>query len=153
MLNSSSPAGSDTEAELAHTKHIHDVSGYDSDPASPTSSPFRLRARLSRVSMSSISSGSSLLTLTPEPMGFQARRKRAAKLTNFFGASYRDLFGEVLERLETGFLEEAKEGSMSREEIAVRRKLVPLFVEWLPTHIQDLMGQVKTLKRRQTEIR
>jgi len=53
-------------------------------------------------------------------MGFQARRKRAAKLTNFFGASYRDLFGEVLERLEIGFLEEAREGNMSPQEIDVR---------------------------------
>ena len=132
MLNSISPAGSDTEAELAHTKHIHEVSGYESDPASPTSSLSRRRShpsRMSMISMSSISSGSSLFTLTPEPMGFQARRKRAAKLTNFFGASYRDLFGEVLEKLETGFLEEAKEGGMSRDEIAVRAKLIPLAIE------------------------
>jgi hypothetical protein len=131
MLSSTSPAGSDTEAELAHTKHIHEVSGYESGPASPTSSHFRRRShppRMSMMSMSSLSSRSSMF-LIPEPMGFQARRRRAAKLTNFFGASYRDLFGEVLERLETGFLEEGKEGSMSREEIAVRLKFIPLAIE------------------------
>lgn len=123
MLSSTSPAGSDTEVGLAQLKHIHEVSGYESDPASPTSSLIQRRSRPSRmsmVSMTSISSGSSLFTLTPEPMGFQARRKRAAKLTNFFGASYRDLFGEVLEKLEIGFLEEAKEGGLSREEVVVR---------------------------------
>ena len=62
-------------------------------------------------------------------MGFQARRKRAAKLTNFFGASYRDLFGEVLEKLEIGFLEEAKEGSLSGEEVAVRLKFLLLAID------------------------
>ena len=61
-------------------------------------------------------------------MGFQARRKRAAKLTNFFGASYRDLFGEVLEKLEIGFLEEARNGNMSGDEIAVRSEIIPLTI-------------------------
>lgn len=128
MLNSSSPAGSDTEAELAHTRHNHDVSGYESDPASLTGTLSRRRSHPSRMSIMSRSSSnlseSSLLTLTPEPMGFQARRKRAAKLTNFFGASYRDLFGEVLERLEVGFLEEAKEGNITRDEINVSSKFI-----------------------------
>ena len=142
MLNSTSPAGSDTEAELAHTKHIQ-VSGYESDPASPTGSISRLRSRPSRISilsMSTISSGSSVFTLTPEPMGFQARRKRAAKLTNFFGASYRDLFGEVLEKLEIGFLEEAKEGSLSREEIAVRPKFILLAILLVPNPLTGPYG-------------
>lgn len=128
MLNSTSTAESDTEAELAHTKHLYNVSvsGYESDPASPNGAVSRRRShpsRMSMVSMSTASSGSSLYTLTPEPMGFQARRKRAAKLTNFFGASYRDLFGEVLEKLEIGFLEEAREGNMSREEFDVRSEI------------------------------
>lgn len=125
MLNSTSTAGSDTEAELAHTKHVS-VSGYESDPASPSGTVSRRRShpsRMSVMSMSTVSSGSSLYTLTPEPMGFQARRKRAAKLTNFFGASYRDLYGEVLEKLEIGFLEEAREGNMSREEFDVRSEI------------------------------
>ena len=136
MLNSVSPAGSDTEAELAHTKHFYDVSGYDSDSASHIGSLSRNRSHRSRKSVmsmssvsSSVSSGSSLYTLTPEPMGFQARRKRAAKLTNFFGASYRDLFGEVLERLEIGFLEEAREGNMSSEETIVRSQFISLTID------------------------
>ena len=155
MLNGTSPAGSDTEAELAYTKHTHEVSGYESSPVSPTSSHLRRRSHPSRVSvmsMTSVSSGSSVFPLSPEPMGFQARRKRAAKLTNFFGASYRDLFGEVLERLESGFLEEAREGCMTREEVVVCPKFIPPALEWLLTHLQDLMGQVKTLKRKQIKI-
>ena len=138
MLNGTGLAGSDTEAELAHTRRTHDVSGYESDPASPTSGLFRQSSRPSRisiVSVSSVSSASSLLTLTPEPMGFQARRKRAAKLTHFFGASYRDLFGEVLEKLEIGFLEEAKEGGLSSEEVAVCPKFILLVINWFLTHL------------------
>jgi hypothetical protein len=144
MLNSTSPAGSDTEAELAHTKHTHDVSGCDSDPGSPTGTLSRRRShpsRMSMMSMSSVSSGSSLFTLTPEPMGFQARRKRAAKLTNFFGASYRDLFGEVLEKFEIGFLEEAREGNMSGEEIAVRPKFIPLSIDGYQPNYRILWGK------------
>jgi hypothetical protein len=138
MLNSTSPAGSDTEAELAHTlRHTHDVSGYESDSASLIGTLSRRPShpsRMSVMSMSSDSSGSSLFTLTPEPMGFQARRKRAAKLTNFFGATYRDLFGEVLEKLEIGFLEEARQGNMSREEMDVCSNWVHSTDHWVVTN-------------------
>jgi hypothetical protein len=56
-------------------------------------------------------------------MAFQARRRRAAKLTNFFGATYRDLFGEVLNRIERGMLEEARHGEMSQDEMKVSSEM------------------------------
>lgn len=86
-----------------------------------------LSRRSSIGSIKSVETVSSIATLTPEPMTFQARRKRAAKLTHFFGASYRDLFGEVLNRIERGVLEEATAGEMSREEMQVRDDYLFLF--------------------------
>lgn len=47
---------------------------------------------------------------------FAARRKRAAKLSNFFGVSYRDLFGAVLDILESDVREDKEEGSLSAAE-------------------------------------
>jgi hypothetical protein len=47
---------------------------------------------------------------------FAARRKRAAKLSKFFGVSYRDLFGAVLEILESDVKEDKEEGSLSAAE-------------------------------------
>jgi hypothetical protein len=78
-----------------------------------------LQPRASLVSINSVATTSTFATLTPDPMAFQARRKRAAKLAHFFGASYRDLFGEVLVRIERGMLEEARAGQISEEEIKV----------------------------------
>jgi hypothetical protein len=78
-----------------------------------------LQPRASIASISTVNTVSTFATLTPEPMAFQARRKRAAKLTHFFGASYRDLFGEVLNRIERGMLEEAKAGEISQQEMKV----------------------------------
>lgn len=78
-----------------------------------------LQPRASFGSINSVATTSTFATLTPNPMAFQARRKRAAKLAHFFGASYRDLFGEVLDRIERGMLEEARAGELSQEEFKV----------------------------------
>ncbi|GJJ10050.1 hypothetical protein Clacol_004276 [Clathrus columnatus] len=56
---------------------------------------------------------------------FKARRLRAAKLTNFFGVKYRDLFGEVLETIEAGMREDVRAGRMGigeLEELMMRMK-------------------------------
>lgn len=50
---------------------------------------------------------------------FQQRRKRAAKLTRFFGTDYRSMFGEVLESIEVGVLDDQTRGTLSEEEAAV----------------------------------
>lgn len=55
---------------------------------------------------------------------FKARRRRAAKLTNFFGVKYRDLFGEVLESIEAGMREDVRAGRMGVVELEVRFKVV-----------------------------
>ena len=83
-----------------------------------------LQPRASLISINSVATTSTFATLTPDPMAFQARRKRAAKLAQFFGASYRDLFGEVLVRIERGMLEEARAGQISEEEVRVSREVI-----------------------------
>ena len=55
-----------------------------------------------------------------EEVAFQARRRRAAKLTQFFGVHYRDLMGEILERLEKGLEEEGGRGTLRPDEVQVR---------------------------------
>ncbi|KAG8862959.1 hypothetical protein FRB96_000379 [Tulasnella sp. 330] len=72
-------------------------------------------------------SASSLFSLTLEaaPVDpFQQRRKQAAKLTKFFGTDYRSIFGEVLESIEVGVLDDQTRGTLSNEEAAeLLRKL------------------------------
>ncbi|ELU38796.1 hypothetical protein AG1IA_07169 [Rhizoctonia solani AG-1 IA] len=65
---------------------------------------------------------------------FAARRKRAAKLSNFFGVSYRDLFGAVLDILESDVKEDKEEGSLSAAET------------------QDLLRKLKSLKDKGQDI-
>ena len=56
---------------------------------------------------------------TVDVTSFQARRRRAAKLSHFFGVSYKDLFGEILESLEMGVQEEGGKGSLNPDEVQV----------------------------------
>lgn len=50
---------------------------------------------------------------------FQQRRRRAAKLTQFFGVQYRELINDVLDSLENGLEHEQKRGTLQADEIAV----------------------------------
>ena len=70
--------------------------------------------------MVSLSSSINLPPPSPDPSGFQQRRRRAAKLTNFFGVNYRDLFGDVLDSIEMGMREEVVAGSLKTDELEVR---------------------------------
>lgn len=58
------------------------------------------------------------MTTPPEENEFQVRRRRAAKLTQFFGVDYRDLMNEVFESLEMGLEEERGRGTLKPEEVA-----------------------------------
>ncbi|KAG9016691.1 hypothetical protein FRB90_002483 [Tulasnella sp. 427] len=92
--------------------------------ASPTSaSPAgRLYSPVSPIVPSTLSkkpSESSFTSLDVDPVvvdGFQQRRKRAAKLTQFFGTDYRSLFGEVLESIESGVKDDQTKGTLTEEE-------------------------------------
>lgn len=90
--------------------------------ATGTPRPERRRSLPSRVSVASFSSEISALaspTLTIEA-SFQQRRRRAAKLTHFFGVDYRDLMNEILESIEKGLEEERGKGTLRPDEVKVR---------------------------------
>lgn len=61
------------------------------------------------------------MTPAPEPdaTGFQARRRRAAKLTQFFGVDYRELMTEILDSIERGLEEESGKGTLNPDEVQV----------------------------------
>ena len=69
--------------------------------------------------MISTSSESSITVLRPDQTDFQLRRRRAAKLTNFFGVDYRELINDVLESIESGLEHERKRGTLGAEEAEV----------------------------------
>ena len=51
--------------------------------------------------------------------GFQERRRKAAKLTQFFGVDYRELINDVLQSIEHGVKNEHKSGTLRAEEAEV----------------------------------
>ncbi|KAJ7292869.1 hypothetical protein C8J57DRAFT_1042662 [Mycena rebaudengoi] len=63
---------------------------------------------------------------------FQARRRRAAKLTQFFGVDYRDLIEDVLESIENGLDAERSRGTLG------------------PDEAEELLHKLRTLKTKRT---
>lgn len=82
----------------------------------------RRRSLPTRTSLGSLASEYSISSLinspVPEPQNseFQMRRKRAAKLTQFFGVHYRELINDVLTSLESGMERERDRGTLQAEE-------------------------------------
>jgi hypothetical protein len=89
----------------------------------PTPKAERRRSLPTRTSMTSLYSEFSISTnmASPDPQEttFQTRRRRAAKLTQFFGVDYRDLMSEVLDSLEKGLEEEGGRGTLKPDEVQV----------------------------------
>ncbi|KAF8204333.1 hypothetical protein K438DRAFT_1819644 [Mycena galopus ATCC 62051] len=108
----------------------------------------RRRSLPARTSMASLASLTSISTTTgdigtassPDAFsssfssefnpGFQQRRRRAAKLTQFFGVDYRDLIEDVLESIESGLDAERSRGTLN------------------PQEAEDLLQKLRTLKTR-----
>jgi len=78
----------------------------------------------------SISSEYSITSPKPEPTNFQLRRRRAAKLLQFFGVNYRELIHDVLERIENGLEHEQNRGTLR------------------PDEVEDLLARLRDLKTR-----
>ena len=88
--------------------------------STPTVKAERRRSLPSRTSIASFTSEISLaLAPTPPEPSFQQRRRRAAKLTHFFGVDYRELMNEVLESIEKGLEEERGKGTLKPDEVKV----------------------------------
>jgi hypothetical protein len=81
--------------------------------------PERRRSLPARTSMTSVASEFSVTNSKPDVSDFQVRRRRAAKLTQFFGVNYRELINDVLESLETGLELERRRGTLRAEEVEV----------------------------------
>ncbi|KAF9011042.1 hypothetical protein BDQ17DRAFT_1420483 [Cyathus striatus] len=79
----------------------------------------RRRSLPARTSMISIASEFSITSPKPEITDFQIRRRRVAKLTQFFGVDYRELINDVLESIEHGLEHERKRGTLRAEEVEV----------------------------------
>lgn len=107
----------DAEPEEPALQHF---TRQDSDEEPSTPKAERRRSLPSRTSMTSISSAYSIAPPSAEETLFQARRKRAAKLTQFFGVNYRDLMNEILDSLEKGLEEERGRGTLRPDEVQVR---------------------------------
>ncbi|KAF8665490.1 hypothetical protein AX16_000505 [Volvariella volvacea WC 439] len=83
----------------------------------PSTKSERRHSLPARTSIISLSSEYSVASAKPEPTDFQLRRRRAAKLTHFFGVDYRDLIRDVLESIENGLEHERKRGTLNAEEV------------------------------------
>ncbi|KAH9949367.1 hypothetical protein B0H21DRAFT_688447 [Amylocystis lapponica] len=118
---------------------LHDyLSGlHDTPPHSPSAEPIEVTTAASkaerrrslpvRTSMTSTISDFSLLSPDAEETTFQQRRRKAAKLTQFFGVNYRDLMSDVLESIEKGLEEERGKGTLRPDEVKdLQQKLVRL---------------------------
>ncbi|TFK26722.1 hypothetical protein FA15DRAFT_667211 [Coprinopsis marcescibilis] len=88
-----------------------------SDASTLTDRRRSLPARASNSSLNTVASEAPGTSPKPDITDFQLRRRRAAKLTQFFGVHYRELINDVLESLETGLDHEQKRGTLQAEEI------------------------------------
>jgi hypothetical protein len=91
----------------------------------------RRRSLPTRTSMLSIASEYSIATPKPEATDFQLRRRRAAKLMQFFGADYRVLIQDVLESIEKGLEDERKRGNLGPDEAEVSGYYLAVFSSYL----------------------
>ncbi|KAF9486370.1 hypothetical protein BDN70DRAFT_821991 [Pholiota conissans] len=95
----------------------------------------RRRSLPARTSMISLASSEISVALAGvDAMDFQQRRKRAAKLTQFFGVNYRELITDVLDSIENGVAHEGARGTLKAEEV------------------EDLLTKLRTLKTKRTSL-
>jgi len=76
--------------------------------------------------MISLASEYAIGTPKAEITTFQLRRRRAAKLTQFFGVDYRELINDVLDSIENGVQHEHQRGTLRAEEVEVSS--FPLYI-------------------------
>ncbi|KAG6899576.1 hypothetical protein C0993_009047 [Termitomyces sp. T159_Od127] len=132
-------------AELHEYLNLGDMSvppPLQASPRSPQASDRRLsnasiksERRHSLPARTSISSEYTITTPRPDVTDFQMRRRRAAKLTQFFGVNYRELIKDVLESIESGLEHERNHGTLKPEEV------------------EDLLARLRNLRTKRTSRR
>ncbi|KAF9786747.1 hypothetical protein BJ322DRAFT_670560 [Thelephora terrestris] len=115
-------------------RKVDDDDDYDSsDPDIPSPATTRDDRRRSLPlcpSMTSMRSEYSITSPPPEVSTFEQKRRRAAKLTNFFGVNHRDIMTDILESIESGVAEEMGRGTLNEAQA------------------DDLLQRVRNLKTR-----
>jgi hypothetical protein len=111
----------------------------------------RRRSLPPQPSMTSLDSEYNAVSPKPELTEFQLRRRRAAKLTQFFGVDYRELIHDVLESIERGVEEERGRGTLQPDEVEVG---FSPFIALLVAHtiFQDLIQKLRLLKIKKAEV-
>lgn len=98
-------------------------------------------------SMTSMHSEYSITSPPPEISTFEQKRRRAAKLTNFFGVSHRCIMDGILESIESGVAEERGRGTLNEAQADVRS----IFVFLLPsvTELSLIFGWLRRICSRE----
>jgi len=111
----------DRETLAGLFSYVHDSNPQSEDHLQATDNSATPSSRRSRgQSISSIDTYNTFVTPTEEiPDPFQTRRKRAEKLSHFFGESHKTLFGDVLESIESGVQDDRAKGRLTYEEVQV----------------------------------
>lgn len=97
---------------------------------------FKSERRHSLPSKASMTSLSSEFHVSPQVSRFQIRRRKAAKLTNFFGVDYRELIHDILESIEKSVEEERNQGTLQPQEVEVSVSTPP----WLAILSKELIS-------------
>lgn len=77
--------------------------------------------------MTSLASEYSITSPKPEVTDFELRRRRAAKLTQFFGVDYRELIMDVLDSIENSLENERNGGTLRAEQLEVYACSLPFY--------------------------
>jgi hypothetical protein len=106
-----------------------------------------------RTSTTSLNSEYNLEPQKPQATDFQLWRRRAAKLTHFFGVDYRELIDDVLDSIEKGVEEERKKGSINPDEFEVLWTLRPWRVAAYDLIAHSQPGSSQEIARSQDKAR
>jgi hypothetical protein len=115
----------------------------EDEPVSPTYKRVSISSSIKSERRRSLPASTSTISLASEyginvPNAeitpFQLRRRRAAKLAQFFGVNYRELINEVLDSIENGVQHEQVKGTLHAEEV------------------EDLLSKLRNLKTRRQNL-
>ena len=128
----------DDDSDDRAKRRVDDDDYDSSEPDIPSTSAPAAASRNERrsslpsyPSIASLRSEYSITSPPPEVSIFEQKRRRAAKLTNFFGVNHRDIMTDILESIESGVAEERGRGTLNQAQADVRSPRAPLMVESL----------------------
>lgn len=135
-------ADDDDDDEVNRTVDDGDYDSSEPDIPSPATTKREDRRRSLPLcpSINSMHSEYSITSPPPEISTFEQKRRRAAKLTNFFGVSHRDIMTDILESIESGVAEERGRGTLNQAQADVRPIPVSQFSETVANFRTRIIG-------------